>query len=304
MSDLKTQRNVAIGVAALAMAFVVGYLVANNPRTESAPPTAAESSSPAQPVAAVQDPGPTGNASEPPSATSTSEPAPRAAAPPAGTRTRQEPARTTPAASESLPAPTQAAGAPEPEAEPAATAAPEPQERRMVRVRIPEGTKISLELVQGVSSQTAQPGQEVAAELVDPIRVDGRIVVAAGTRVDGQVTEAQALKKIGGKAILGLSFDRLESGDGGVAISAAFRREGKSETGKDAATIAAGAAIGTILGNQAKHNDRGKLIGAVVGAAAGTAVAAKTEGEKVELPDGARLELTLQQPVEVLIEAD
>ena len=35
MSDLKTQRNVAIGVAALAVAFVAGYVISSGGRPES-----------------------------------------------------------------------------------------------------------------------------------------------------------------------------------------------------------------------------------------------------------------------------
>ncbi len=85
-----------------------------------------------------------------------------------------------------------------------------------------------------------------------------------------------------------------------MPIAAYWAGEGKSETGKDAATIAAGAAIGTVLGNQAKKNDRGKVIGAVVGAGVGTAVAAATKGEAVELAAGAALELTLRESVRVL----
>jgi hypothetical protein len=61
-----------------------------------------------------------------------------------------------------------------------------------------------------------------------------------------------------------------------VPVALHFAREGRSETGRDAATIAAGAAIGIILGNQSKKNDRGKAIGGVLGVAAGTGIAAAT----------------------------
>jgi outer membrane lipoprotein SlyB len=86
-----------------------------------------------------------------------------------------------------------------------------------------------------------------------------------------------------------------------AAITAAWRREGKSETAKDAATIAGGAVVGTVLGNQAKKNDKGKVIGGILGGAIGTVIAAKTEGEPVELPTGSHLTLTLRDPVEVRV---
>jgi len=289
MTDLKTQRNVAIGVAAVAVAFAAGYLISSGGET---PPYAVETeSAAAEPApsyaAATSEP----SAEAPPAVAA---PAPRSSASRVGER-RQTAA---PRASEPV--------APEASFEEEMPAANAPAfvepTRRLVAVTIPRSTAIVLELVTPQSSQTAQLGDEVVAELVEPIRVDGEVVVAAGTRVTGRVSEAQPLRKVGGKAILALGFDRLETGDGGAAITAGFRREGKSETGKDAATIAAGAAIGTILGNQARKNDRGKLIGAVVGAAAGTAVAAKTPGETIELAEGARLELTLQSDVEVMVD--
>ena len=46
---------------------------------------------------------------------------------------------------------------------------------------------------------------------------------------------------------------------------------------------------------------KGALIGAIVGAAAGTAIAAKTEGEEVELPAGTELTLILNRPATVTL---
>jgi len=170
-------------------------------------------------------------------------------------------------------------------------------------IEIPAGTKIDLALGEPVSSQTAQVGQTVVATLTSPIRVDGEIAVPSGTRVVGRISDAKALAKVGGRARLAIDFERLEVAPEAAAIVASWAREGKSETGKDAATIAAGAAIGTVVGNQAKKNDRGKVIGAIVGAGVGTAVAAATPGEVVELPAGARLEVTLRQAT-VVVPAD
>jgi hypothetical protein len=170
-----------------------------------------------------------------------------------------------------------------------------------VTFEIPSGTRLALRAVSPLSSQTAQAGQSVAFELAEPVVVDGRTLLPAGSRVAGRVTQAVALKKVGGQASLAIGFDSVELATGAVGIDAAWARAGKKETGKDAATIAGGAAVGAVIGNQAKHNDRGKLIGAILGAAAGTAVAASTPGEKVEIPAGALLEVTLRQPAQVTI---
>jgi hypothetical protein len=141
---------------------------------------------------------------------------------------------------------------------------------------VPEGTTIQLRLADGVSSESAQVGDVVRAELAAPVTVGGELAIPAGATVIGHVTEAHALKKIGGRARLALAFEAVEVAGREVPIEAYFAREGRSETGKDAATIAAGAAIGTVLGNQSKRNDRGKVLGGLLGAGVGTAVAAST----------------------------
>ena len=164
---------------------------------------------------------------------------------------------------------------------------------------VPDGTQLSLALTAPLSSQTAQVGDAVEAELTESVAVGGRVALPAGTRLSGRVTEAHALAKIGGQARLSFSLDTAVVDGREVPIAAHFARVGKSETGKDAATIAAGAAIGIILGNQSKHNDRGKVIGGVLGGAAGTGVAAATKGETIELPAGTGLRLTLRGAVTV-----
>lgn len=166
---------------------------------------------------------------------------------------------------------------------------------------VPAGTKIDLALAGGVSSQTATVGQAVTAALAAPLSVDGRTAVPAGAVVTGRVTEVSALRRVGGRAHLALAFDAIEVDGRQVPIEAYWARSGRSETGKDAATIAAGAVLGTVLGNQAKKNDRGKIVGGVVGAGIGTAIAASTHGDAVTLGPGAGLELTLRGDVEVTV---
>jgi hypothetical protein len=187
--------------------------------------------------------------------------------------------------------------------EPAAEAAPsEPSPRAPRSLIVPAGTRIDLTLDGGVSSQTASVGHAVTAELAAPLTVDGRTAVPAGSAVTGRVTEVSALRRVGGRAHLAIAFDAVEVDGRPVPIEAYWARSGRSETGKDAATIAAGAVLGTVLGNQADKNDRGKIVGGVVGAGIGTAIAASTHGDAVTLGPGASLQLTLRSDVEVTAE--
>lgn len=285
MTDLRTQRNIAVAAAGVVLAVLLGFLVGRGSggkapaeRATPSPLTSAPS------TAAPSPPAPVNPATTPP-------PAPVAVAAPSAKR----PAETAPAAGERWnqngdPAvdPTSRTG----EASP-------PAPRPVVMLTVPDGTQISLALTTPLSSQSTLPGDAVEAELTDAIEVGGRIALPTGTRLTGRVSEAHALKKVGGQARLAFSLDTALVDGREVPIEAHFAREGKSETGKDAATIAAGTAIGIILGNQAKKNDRGKVIGGVLGGAAGTGIAAATKGETIELPAGTELRLTLRQAVTV-----
>ena len=172
--------------------------------------------------------------------------------------------------------------------------------REPIQVEVPAGTQITVTLLEPVSSQASQPGEVFQAEVALDVVVDGRVALPAGARVTGTVTEAQALRKIGGRARLALSFDAVELPSGGSApFDAAFARVGKSETPKDAATIAGGAVAGAILGHQVDDDDEGKVVGGLVGAGVGSAIAAKTRGQEIVLPAGATLTVTLRSPTTV-----
>jgi hypothetical protein len=177
--------------------------------------------------------------------------------------------------------------------------APRPAAPPSAPLVVPAGTRIELELVDGVSSQSAAVGDPVRARLASAVLVGGSVALPSGAPVLGRVTAVHALRKVGGQAELALAFESVEAGGERVPIEAYFARTGRNETRRDAATIAAGAIVGTVLGNQARKNDRGKVVGGIVGAGVGTAIAAATEGEPIELGEGARLELTLRDEVEV-----
>jgi outer membrane protein with glycine zipper len=179
----------------------------------------------------------------------------------------------------------------------------EPAERpapRASSVTVPAGTTLKVELLETVSSQTSQVGDSVRARVSGSVHEDGVNAIPAGSEVIGVVSDAQALRRVGGRARLAIDFTELVLPSGQtVPISASYSQIGKSETAKDAATIGAGAAAGGILGKQVGKDRRGTVIGAIVGAAAGTAIANKTKGRQVTLPAGTSLSVSLQDSVTV-----
>jgi hypothetical protein len=230
---------------------------------------------------------------------------PNAAAPPTGdaATTESAAAPATPAAE--APAPAPVTPAPVHKHAPASAPAPKPAPKPQPIVKtLAQGTEIDVALLDGASSKGSQVGQEVRAKVVKAVKIDGLTVVPEGSIVSGVVTEAVPLKKIGGAASLGIKFSSLDAG-GAVPIDASVQIKGKSESGKDAGTIAGATVGGALLGNlvAGKHDKtKGTLIGAVVGAAAGTGAAAATKGKEVELPAGTPLTLRLEEPADVTVQ--
>jgi type IV secretory pathway VirB10-like protein len=225
-------------------------------------------------------------------------------------RERQARARELPRATEPEPSP-------EPE-EQIAEAAPEPtpaaqeevpveeplaaEEPLQITVTVPAGTVLDAEFTEGLASNTSSPGESFRVRVARDVMEDGEVAIPAGSEILGEVTEAVPLRRIGGKAKLGLRFTDLVLPSGvTVPIEASFVQQGRSETGKDAATIGGGAAAGAILGRVLGKGNRskGSVIGAILGAAVGTAVASRTPGEEVVFPQGTVVSLKLDESVQV-----
>src|SRR5262245_9467029 len=83
-----------------------------------------------------------------------------------------------------------------------------------VQKTLPAGTVLRVEMLETVSSGTNKPGDRVVAQVVDPIEIDGVVVVPAGSEVTGTVVDVVPRKKIGGRPKLGLEFTNLDPPSG------------------------------------------------------------------------------------------
>lgn len=177
-------------------------------------------------------------------------------------------------------------------------------EKTRIPATLAAGTQLEVEVVNKLSSESSGVGDVVEGRLVSPVNVGERVVLPAGTGLVGRVTEVVPTKKIGGQARLGFSFESLELDNGErIPIHSTFARAGKSQTKKDAATIAGAAAGGALIGRtvKKKHRSKGTAVGAVAGAAVGTAIAAANEGDPVVVPAGSVVLIELQRSVEVSV---
>ncbi|MEA2599665.1 MAG: hypothetical protein QOF89_657 [Acidobacteriota bacterium] len=189
--------------------------------------------------------------------------------------------------------------APAPEPEPAE---PPVEQPRTINVTLPAGTPLDVEFTDRLASNTSAVGDTFRVRVADDVMEDGLVAIPRGSEIVGVVTEAVPLPRVGGQAKLALKFTDLVLPSGStVPLHASFVQAGRSETGRDAATVGGAAAGGAILGRILNKGSRSKgaVIGAIIGAVAGTAIASKTPGEEVVIPEGSVVGLRLNDSIEV-----
>jgi hypothetical protein len=76
---------------------------------------------------------------------------------------------------------------------------------------LPEGTSFEVRLDQALSSDTARREDRFDASVATPVRVDGRVVLPAGTRVRGVVDSVQEAERPAKSGRLDLVFDGISS---------------------------------------------------------------------------------------------
>jgi predicted Zn-dependent protease len=162
---------------------------------------------------------------------------------------------------------------------------------------VPAGTVLLVSFAQALSSASSEPGDRFTARVAEPVLLNGRVAIAAGSTITGRVVAVQPAAKLGGRAQLNLEFATLRDASGRESpIAASFHGQGKSQTKKDAATIGGAAVGGAILGRAIGKDRKATVLGALVGGAIGTGIAAKNGREEVTLPEGIAIEIHLDSP--------
>ncbi|MGB9103350.1 MAG: hypothetical protein WCC59_01215 [Terriglobales bacterium] len=154
------------------------------------------------------------------------------------------------------------------------------QERRSVTGRggpIPEGTQVTIRMIDSLSSETAREGDTFHATLEQAILdTDGRTLYPKDADVDGRVVRAHPSGRLSDPGELGLVLTAISFGGNRYPINTQpWNTKGESHTKSNTSKIGGGAALGAIIGAVA-GGGKGAAIGAGVGAAAGTGAAAAT----------------------------
>ena len=199
------------------------------------------------------------------------------------------------------PEPVAIARRPEPVApKPAAPAAvsPEPQ---YAEVTVPAGTTLSLRLDSALASDVSQVEDPVRARIERPVMVNSMHAIPEGSMVFGTVTTVEASGKVQGRATLAFRFDQLNVDSHRYVVhSDTVSYHAESTKAEDAKKIGIGAGAGAIIGGLL-GGKKGAGTGAAIGGGAGTAMVLTTAGEEVKLRAGTPVEVSLTQPLTLLI---
>jgi hypothetical protein len=178
--------------------------------------------------------------------------------------------------------------------EPAAAASP-----AQTAVVIPSGTPLHVRIDQTIDTGQNRAGDRFSATLAEPVHVNGKVRIPAGTRFSGHVTNASASGHLKGRAHLGLALDSFHLRGREYRITTtSVDRASESHKKRNGWIIGGGAGLGTALGAIA-GGGKGALIGGGIGAGAGTAGAAATGKKEVGIGAETMLQFTLRAPVQM-----
>lgn len=182
------------------------------------------------------------------------------------------------------------------------TAAPAPKPR-YDEVTIASDSVIGVQLESTISTETAHVEDRVNARLSRDLMVDGRVAIAAGTRLEGIVTQVERGGKFKDRPRLGIAFQSMVMADSTrVAIhTETIYRDGESPSSQVKAKVGGSAVVGAILGAML-GGKKGAAIGGTAGAAGGAAAVAAGSRPETVLTSGTQLTARLTAPVTVLIE--
>jgi hypothetical protein len=179
--------------------------------------------------------------------------------------------------------------------------------------QLPIGSLVKVMLAQEISTASTPAGTVFTAQLIEPMKRDGRVLIPAGSTLSGLVTDIHGGKRISGAASIHLRTTSVTLPDGtryalrGQVIDTNLYRETKVDregtilrrdhAGKTAAAVAlpigSGLAAGAVVAGVP-----GAVIGAGVGAGVSTVVWLKQD-RQTDLPVNTKVTFALTEPLTV-----
>ena len=178
---------------------------------------------------------------------------------------------------------------------------------------VPSGTRLPLVLHNAVTTRNARPGDPVYLETLFPVVINDRILIPAGSYVQGEITEAKRPGKVKGTGEIRLRINTMilpngytvdfnaiptNAGTGGnEATDSEGKIHGDTDKATDVGTVVKTTGVGAGIGAIAGRSAGGAGIGAGAGAAVGLATVLLTRGPELELPRGTTVDVILDRTV-------
>jgi type IV secretion system protein VirB10 len=185
---------------------------------------------------------------------------------------------------------------------------------------IPAGTRIPLSLKQAISTKNAREGDAVYAETAFPFVANDRVIIPAGSYIQGKIAHVERAGHGKGRSEILLHFTSMIYPSGytvmlpgsventpGADNQSVKDSEGTiqqdSDTGKKVEEAAKNGVYGTLggatAGGLATGGLNGARVGAGIGAVAGIGWALLKRGPDVKLEVGTSIEMEIQRPITV-----
>src|SRR5216684_2087318 len=156
---------------------------------------------------------------------------------------------------------------------------PDPSQKASAETLVvPTGTRLPLVLHNAVTTRNARPGDPVYLETLFPIAIKGRILIPAGTYVQGEIQETKRPGKVKGVGEIRMRLNSMILPNGYTV---------------DFNAVPTNAGTGAI----AAQSGKGAGIGAGVGAAVGLAAVLLTRGPEMELPRGTTVDIITDRAI-------
>lgn len=158
---------------------------------------------------------------------------------------------------------------------PSAALALTPQDGAASEVVLPDGTELTVITIEEISSKTAAEGDALTFKVDEDVKVNGKVIIARGTLVKGEISNAKKsgrMGKAGALSIRILSTTAVD--DQKVKLRASKGKEGDDKTGTTVALVVLFGPLGFLKkGKDAKIKE-------------GTRIKAYTDEEKKVLVKG------------------
>ena len=138
------------------------------------------------------------------------------------------------------------------------------------------GTKISAQLESAVDAKTVKPGDEVTAKVTHNVKQNGKVVIHKGDRLMGRISNVQAASKSSEGSQLGVTFDRLATGESttqlNTVVSAVLSSSsGQGGAGDDLPMMGPAANSAPMMSGGGRTSAGGGVIGGATSAIGSTA---------------------------------